>query len=279
MQPRLLGESLAINESDRDRVQVLADWLTSPQNRQFARSQVNRLWYHMMGQGLVDPVDDFRVTNPATHPDLLERLTDEFISSNFDIRHLLRLIADSEAYQLDSTADVAEPYAHVLARRLSAEQLLDSQAAALQASLKFNGHPDGLRATQLPGVRKVRKREKKPSPADRFLTAFGKPERLMTCECERSNTTTLSQALFMVNGSCIDDLLTQPANVIGTMMQEGVTLDDAIDRLYWASLSRPPADIERNRAHSIISRSDSKRSGLEDLAWALLNAKEFIFRQ
>ena len=116
----------------------LAKWLTSPDNRQFARSQVNRIWYHMMGRGLVNPVDDFRVTNPATHPELLERLTDDFIASGFDVRHLIRVITNSESYQLQSMAQVGEEYAHVPARRLTAEQLLDAQSVSLQATLEFN---------------------------------------------------------------------------------------------------------------------------------------------
>lgn len=278
MLPRMLGEASAVDD-EQDRLESLAEWLTSPDNRQFARSQVNRIWYHMMGRGLVNPVDDFRVTNPASHPDLLERLTDDFISSGFDVRHLIRLIANSDSYQLQSMPQAGEEYAHVSARRLTAEQLLDAQSVSLHAKLEFNGHPQGLRAMQLPGVRKVRKREKAPSPADRFLTTFGKPDRLMTCECERSDGTTLSQALFMVNGACIDDLLTQEDNLLGSLLRDQRSLDEIIVELYWSALSREPTEPERNRSHSIIARAKSKREGLEDVAWALLNAKEFVFRQ
>jgi hypothetical protein len=233
-----------------------------------------------MGRGLVNPVDDFRTTNPASHPELLERLTDEFIAGGFDIRHVLRLIAESEAYQLASRGETnGDDYSQVSARRLSAEQLLDAQAQAIAGAVEFNGHPTGLRAGQLPGVRKVRKRDKKPSAADRFLTAFGKPSRQMTCECERSDATMLSQAIFLVNGDCIDDLLTQKSNLIGNLVNRNASLDDAITELYWSSLSRPPTDQEVNHSHSVVARADSKRQGLEDVAWALLNAKEFLFRQ
>lgn len=279
MEPRFLGASDTLPATE-EQLDILASWLTSPANRQFARAQVNRIWYHLMGKGLVDPVDDFRVTNPASHPDLLEWLTTEFISNGFSTRHLIRVITDSETYQLTSVAAVSgDHYARVTARRLSAEQLLDCQSKALSSAVRFNGHPTGLRAMQLPGVHKVRFRKQAPSPADRFLFAFGKPERLMTCECERSDSTTLSQALMLVNGECIDGILTQADNLLGRMVSDGARIDDVITELYWSSLSRPPSDVERNNAHSIVARCSTKREGLEDVAWALLNAKEFVFRQ
>jgi hypothetical protein len=162
---------------------------------------------------------------------------------------------------------------------LTAEQLLDCQSQALAASPKFNGHPYGTRAVQLPGVHKVRIRKQAPSAADRFLFAFGKPERLMTCECERSDSTTLSQALMLVNGACIDELLTQESNLIDRLLNRGVGLEEAVTELYWSALSRPPSQDELHNAHSIVARGMTKRQGLEDVAWALLNAKEFVFRQ
>lgn len=277
--PRFLGAEKPVTDNEQ-RLVELAAWLTSPDNRQFARSQVNRIWYQLMGQGLVNPVDDFRATNPASHPELLERLTDDFIDGGFQIRPIIRTIMQSTSYQLESASDAAPvDYARVAARRLTAEQLLDAQATALTAMLKFNGFEPGKRAVQLPGVHKVRDREEKPSPADRFLFAFGKPERLMTCECERSDDTTLSQALLLINGDCIDDLLKQPDNLIGTLLEEGADLDDAITQLYWSTLSREPTGEERNHSHSVIARGKDRRQGLEDVAWALLNAKEFVFRQ
>ena len=156
VQPRFLGELASVSK-DEERLAALATWLTSSENRQFARSQVNRIWFHLMGRGLVNPVDDFRTTNPATHPELLERLTDELIDSGFRIRPLIRTIMQSESYQLqaDSSAD-PQSYAHVSPRRLTAEQLLDAQATALATATKFNGHDFGVRASQLPGVHKVR---------------------------------------------------------------------------------------------------------------------------
>jgi hypothetical protein len=279
MPPRFLGEQTAIG-SQAERLEELARWLTSVENRQFARAQVNRLWYHLMGTGLVEPVDDFRVTNPASHPELLEALVDDFVEHEFDIRHVLKVIVNSETYQLASDGDGGtENYARASVRRLTAEQLLDSQAQVLDASIAFNGHAVGLRAGQLPGVHKVRFRAKAPTPGDRFLFAFGKPERLMTCECERSDSTTLSQALLLVNGECMDDLLTGDANILARMMQRGAEAGSMIEHLYWSALSRPPTEEELHHAHSILGRSSSLREGLEDITWALLNAKEFIFRQ
>ena len=278
LEPRFLGAASAVS-ADEDRLHALATWLTSNTNTQFAKSQVNRLWYHLMGQGLVNPVDDFRVTNPASHPALLDELAADFIESGFDIRHILRLVLQSETYQLSSNDNGGDTYSHIPPRRLTAEQMLDSQSQAMGADLQFNGFDSPVRATQLPGIHKVRARDKVPSPADRFLFAFGKPERQMTCECERSDSTTLAQALLLVNGECIDDLLSQSNNLIGKLLRSNTSLDDSIRELYWSTLSRAPSDTEFHHAHSVISRGRNKREGLEDVAWALLNAKEFVFRQ
>ena len=278
MSPRFLGDDTSIPQ-DVDPLGELAEWLTSGENRQFARAQVNRIWFHLMGTGLVNPVDDFRVTNPASHPELLERLASEFVESGFRIRPVIREIMRSESYQLSSSvADVADRYARVAPRRLAAEQLLDAQAAALAAKLKFNGYDAGTRASQLAGVHKVRDRDEKPSAADRFLFAFGKPERLMTCECERSDSTTLSQALLLINGECIDDLLKQPDNLIGQLIAEDAGIDSAVTKLYLSALSRAPSSEELHNSRSIVAGSVDRRRGLEDVAWALLNAKEFVFR-
>jgi hypothetical protein len=279
MEPRFLGADVAL-AADTKRLEALASWLTSKDNHQFAKAQVNRIWYHLMGKGLVDPVDDFRVTNPASHPELLAHLANDFAEAGFDMRPVIRTIMQSQTYQLQTAVGpTSDDYAYVVPRRLTAEQLLDAQSQALDALPEFNGHPRSLRAAQLPGVHKVRFREQAPSPADRFLFAFGKPERLMTCECERSDATTLSQALLLINGECIDDLLTQDANRIGQLLNSGTTLDTAIRELYWAALSRPPSNEEMHHSHSVVGRNEARRTGLEDVAWALLNAKEFVFRQ
>ena len=277
MPPRFLGEESAVAK-DAERLEELAAWLASPSNRQFARAQVNRLWHHVMGRGLVEPVDDFRLTNPASHPRLLEALTDDFVESGFDVRKLLRVVMTSETYQRTTERDGdTSNYRGIVARRLTAEQLLDAQSQVLDVPIRFNGHPTGIRAGQLPGVHKVRFRDEAPSAGDRFLFAFGKPERLMTCECERSGETTLSQALLLVSGPCVDMVLTAPSNRIGQLLERDLAGKEIVEHLYWAALSRAPSEAERDAARSTITRGDL-RQGLEDVAWALINAKEFVFR-
>ena len=277
--PRFLGSADEL-DGHASRLDQLAGWLTADENVQFSRAQVNRLWLHLMGRGLVEPVDDFRVTNPASHPKLLEALARDFVAHDFDIRHILRTIMRSRAYGfgMDSECDERN-FGSVAARRLTAEQLLDAQSRTLGVPVPFNGHPMGIRAGQLPGVRKLRRRAKAPSPGDRFLFAFGKPERLMTCECERSDSTTLSQALLLLSGECTNGLLTDDQNLITRLLRSDMNLNEMITELYWSALSRAPAPREVNAAHSTLAHGESTRQGLEDICWALINAKEFVFRQ
>lgn len=197
--PRFLGEAAPPATDDaRDELDALAEWVTGPDNPWFARMQANRIWYHLMGRGLVDPVDDFRASNPASHPALLDALADELVSSGFDLRHVVRLVMNSRTYQLGSepapgTEEDELNYAWVRPRRLTAEQLLDSQALAAGAALKFRGQAEAARAAQLVEGR----RHYKPlrGPEEKFMAAFGKPPRLVCSESERSNETTLPQAL------------------------------------------------------------------------------------
>jgi hypothetical protein len=281
--PRWLGEPGKVeNNSNR----ALADWLV--QNPQFARAQVNRIWSYLMGRGLVDPVDDFRVTNPPSHPELLDELTADFVKHRFDVRHLIRVIANSRAYQLspepnDTNRDDEINYARAIPRRLSAEQLLDAQHQVLGVAPEFGGYPPGMRASQLPGVIAVRggrRRQQQPlSMDDQMLKVFGKPERLLTCECERSNETTMNQAFQLIGGPAMHDLLARSDNALGKLIDSGRPNSELITDLYWSALSRPPSESELNKAERHIDKSKSHRLALEDIAWALLNAKEFIFRR
>jgi hypothetical protein len=216
--PRFLGERRGL-AADADRLAELADWLTSPANQSFAKAQVNRIWYHLMGRGLVEPVDDFRETNLASHPDLLDALAADLVANGFDVRHVMRRIMNSRTYQLSAApnqtnGDDETNFSRAIPRRLTAEQLLDAQAQVMAVPVDFNGYDPGLRAGQLPGVRKVRLRKKPPSSGDRFLMAFGKPERLIACECERSDTSTLSQAMLLISGEGLHELLTRQDNCL-----------------------------------------------------------------
>ena len=277
---RFLGAPAPLAK-DEDPLQALAGWITT--HPLFAKSQVNRVWYQLMGRGLVDPIDDFRPTNPASHPELMDQLAADFAAHRFDLRYLIRLIMNSRAYQLaaepnDTNAADELNYSHVLPRRLTAEQLLDAQHQVLAVPAKFTGYPGGLRAGQLPGVEAVRLREKKRSSSDAFLTLFGKPMRLLSCECERSSETTMSQAFNLVSGPEINDLLASPDNRIQQVILAGKSNRELIAELYWAALSRPPAQAELLETMARADKAEDRRRVFEDLSWALLNAKEFVFR-
>ena len=278
--PRFLGAKTKL-ATDADPLRELAVWTTA--NPLFARSQVNRVWFHLMGRGLVDPVDDFRPTNPASHPELLDRLAKDFVAQKFDLRWLIRQVINSRAYQLssepnDTNRDDEVNYSHVLLRRLTAEQLLDSQHAALAVPARFNGYPAGMRAGQLPGVGAVRLREKKKSSSDAFLTLFGKPMRLLSTECERSCETTMSQAFNLVSGPEMNELLAAPDNRIQQLISAGRSNLEIATELYWNTLNRAPTQAELLEISARADRAEDKRRVFEDLSWALLNAKEFVFR-
>jgi len=277
--PRLLGEE-GIPEGDR--LEMLAAWLTSPANRRFASSQVNRIWFHCMGRGLVEPVDDLRDTNPASHPALLEQLTDRFIESGHDVRGLVRLICTSKAYGLASQhpdggplADDPRLYARAIVRRRSAERILDAQVAALGVAARFEGYESGTRAGEVAGVERVRR---KAADGDQFLRLFGKPERLLACECERSNEPTLSQALTLVGGPGLHDRLASDGNRVSQLLSADLSPEQIVDELFWASLVRPPTPEERAAAVTGFREAATPREAAEDLAWALVNAKELLFR-
>jgi hypothetical protein len=277
--PRLLGEA---GYPAGDRLEALAAWMTSPENRRFAQSQVNRIWFHCMGRGLVEPVDDLRDTNPASHPELLEQLTDHFIASGHDVRGLVRLICTSQTYALSSRhpepgplVDNEQLYAKAIVRRRSAERILDAQVAVLGASARFEGYDDGTRAGEVAGVERVRR---KTADGDEFLRLFGKPERLLACECERSNEPTLSQALTLVGGPGLNERLESSSNRITQLLAADRSSEAIVEDLFWAALVRPPTAEERAAAVAAFAAAASPREAAEDLAWALVNAKELLFR-
>jgi hypothetical protein len=282
--PKFLGAETPAFDAKADRLAPLADWLATPNNRQFVRAQANFVWYHLLGRGLVEPIDDFRVTNPASNPPLLQALADDLAASGLDLRHLVRTIMTSRTYQLSAEpnetnlADEAN-FARAIVRRLPAEKLLDAQCQVLDVAASINGYPEGTRAGQVRGTIRVRPREKRPSSADRFLKTFGKPERLLACECERSNETTLKQALTLIGDEGLNDLLTSGANRLSRLAASDLSHGEVVEELYWHALGREPSADERDAAASLLNQAEGDRlPALQDLAWALLNAKEFVFR-
>lgn len=282
-QPRFLGGYSPPMHPAEDRLAPLADWLASADNPAFVRSQANFVWYHLLGRGIVEPIDDFRVTNPPSNPALLSALADDFAASGFDLRHLVRTIMTSRTYQLsaepnETNSEDEANFARATVRRLPAELLLDAQFQAIGTTLDFNGYPEGTRAGQIRGTIRIRSRDKRPASADRFLKTFGKPERLLACECERSNETTLKQAFTLIGDEGLNDLLGDHDNRLAALARSELPPGDIAAELYWSALSRAPSSEELSAAESLLSSSDDRFAALQDLAWALLNSKEFIFR-
>lgn len=289
VKPRLLAEKAegrgqkAGAGASSDRLLNVADWLTSPNNRRFAEAQVNRVWFHLLGRGIVDPIDDFRATNPPSNPALLAALTDDFVSHRFDVQHLIRTIMASRTYQLaaapnDTNREDESNFSHAVIRRLSAEQLADSFSEVLGAKLDFNGYPSGTRAAQLAGVRAFRRRESGPSSGDQLLTMFGKPPRLQACECERADDPTLSQTFQLVSGPVLNELLARSDNRLRDWLDSKADADSLIDDVFWTILNRGPLPTELAATRKHLASSDNRRANLEDVVWSLMSSPEFVLR-
>lgn len=282
--PRYLGDITPEFPSVADRTAIMADWVASPRNELFVKSQVNFVWYHLMARGLIEPIDDVRATNPASHPELLEALGKDFVAHKFDLRHLVRTILNSRTYQLssepnESNRDDDANYARARVRRLTAEQLIDAQSAVLGVSPQFPGYPAGTRAMQVKGVRRGGKSKRGITDGDRLLKMLGKPERLLACECERSNETTLGQAFLAISDESLQERLEDGKNRLKTWLDSGKSSTAIVDELYWTALARAPTADEVQAALSLLDSAEDRFGALQDLAWAVMNAKEFMFRR
>jgi hypothetical protein len=208
-------------------------------------------------------------------------LTKDFIEHRFDLRRLVRTIMNSRTYQLssvpnDTNCDDEANFSHALNRPLQAEQLLDAIAQVTEVPLQFNGYPRGLRAEQLPGVRMY---GAKSSESERFLQTFGKPDRLLSCECERNEDATLNQAFQLITGNLVNRSLSDPHNRIGRLLEANRTNKEMIEELYMAALNRSPNKQELETANHLLKSDSHRRATLEDLLWGLVNAKEFLLRR
>jgi hypothetical protein len=280
--PRFLGAKDFDDKTDR--LQALADWVARPDNAFFARAQVNRVWAHLLGRGLVDPIDDFRDSNPSVNEPLLDALAKDFASHRHDLRHLVRVILNSSTYQLSAVPnatnrDDESNFSHALIRPLQAEQLLDSVSQITGVPVKFNDAPLGTRAAQLPGVGAARGKGQRATDGEQFLSTFGKPVRSLSCECERSDDTTLNQAFQLITGPMLNQMLAERDNRLGKLLAAGKSNREIVEELYVAALCRTPSDSERAAALSLLKKASDRRTGLEDLAWGLMNAKEFLLRR
>ncbi len=250
----------------------LADWLTRD-NRQFDRNLANRVWYHLLGRGIVEPVDDFRDSNPPSNPALLEAVTAQFVAGGRRLRPTVAWIMKSRVYQAGAAPEATNRddeanFSHAAVRLLPAEVLLDAVSQVLEVPERFRRAPGTLRAGQLPGV----------GGDVPFLKTFGKPERLLTCECERSDAITLAQAFQMINGPTIRRKLDSNENRVARLMNAKADDRAILEELYLAALAREPNAVERAAAARYLGRTSDRRAAWEDITWALLNSKEFLLR-
>ncbi|MEX0713142.1 MAG: DUF1549 domain-containing protein [Pirellulales bacterium] len=271
--PRLLGGGEPLLAPGADRREAYAAWLTSPDNKLFARSLVNRFWSYFFHRGIIEPVDDLRNTNPPINPELLDALAADFAAHGYDARRLMRLIVTSRTYQRcgqanDSNARDELNFSRAVPRRLKAEVLLDCLVQATDVPENFADAPAGFTAAQLPDA----------NVTSELLTLFGKPQRIEACECERDDSSNMQQALQFINGPAVLARLAQPAGRVERLVAEKPLDDQLIEELYLWSLARLPSDAERQVALAHFQAYGSQRQeAAQDLMWALLNSKNFLF--
>lgn len=251
----------------------LADWLTRPDNPYFARNLANRTWAHLLGRGLVEPVDDVRATNPPTNPELLDALARHLVESKYDLRALIRTITASRVYQLASRPNASnerdeQNASRALFKRVSAEVLCDMVGQVTGVAERFPGAAPGTRAIQL-WDSKV---------PHYFLKVFGRPERLSACECERNQEPSVAQVLHLLNAPEIQSRLGHEAGLIARLVKRLPDDRALLEELYLSYFSRFPTDRERQRAlDHLRQHGDNRRQAAEDLAWVMLNSLEFLF--
>lgn len=253
-------EHAGMTSADAPRRAQFAAWVTATENPYFARNYINRLWAYLTGTGLIEPIDDTRAGNPPTNPALLERLTTEFTDSGFDVRHMLRLICQSRTYQLSTrtnqwNADDHSNYSHAKARRLPAEVLFDAIHQATGARPALAGQRPGTLAAQLV--------DSSTKTSDGFLDLFGRPPRESICECERSDSLSLGQALNLVNGPTIAGAVEAQGNAIEEFVKYEPSNEKLLEELYLRFLSRPPSEAEA--AQMLPSLDPMRRVNLDAL--------------
>jgi hypothetical protein len=270
MPPKFLGDE-APDVAGKDRREVLAEWLASPRNPYFATSFVNRVWAHFFGIGIVEQVDDFRVSNPASNPELLDELARRFTESGYDLKSLVRDICNSRTYQRDTVANESNAhdsvnFARANLRRIKAENMLDIISQVTDTQDKFRGLPLGARAVQIADGRS----------SNYFLTTFGRATRETVCSCEVKMEPTLSQSLHLLNGATTNAKIRQ--SPVYKALTEGETPpEQLIADLYVRCLTRQPTEEEVAQLLPLFGEGSDRKQAIEDVFWALLNSREFIF--
>jgi hypothetical protein len=295
--PYTVNASLTKTDNRRE---ALAAWLTDAKNPYFAKSYVNRIWSYFTGKGIIDPVDDIRGSNPPINPELLDALTTDFIKHGFDTKHLIRTICNSRTYQASIktnkwNADDTSNFSHAVPRRLTAEQLVDALSRATGSVQRYPGVPMGFRAIQLPDSTVA---------AGGFLDLFGRPARESPCECERSSTVSLGQTLNLVNGSTINDSITDPKGRIAKLMDSNPSPQTIVEEVFLAVLCRLPSEAEVKKTIGLFDVSRAairdlqneagdrdeyptddearvvlRKQAAQDLTWALISSPAFLFNR
>jgi hypothetical protein len=273
--PIAFGEAARDLGPDDDRRERLVAWLVRPDNPYFARSTANRVWYHLFGRGIVDPVDDFRETNPPSNPELLDALAREFVSSGYRLKPVLRLVLNSSTYQLSSNAVTQSRFAANSApyctnqsvKMIGAEQLLDAISQVTGIPQEFPGHPRGTRAVELA----------EGATEHPFLKAFSKPVRDVTCECAREDDPSLSQVIHLMNNRHIVEAIKSSDSRLGQWLAAGKSDAEVTELLYLSTLSRRPSPAELNLIQKHIA-SSNRIAGFQDVQHALLFSNEFLLR-
>ncbi|HJT77569.1 MAG TPA: DUF1549 and DUF1553 domain-containing protein [Gemmataceae bacterium] len=270
MKPKFLGGATP-DVTGKDRREVLAKWLASPDNPYFATNLANIVWGHFFGLGIIEPVDDVRASNPASNPELLRELGKRFTEYKYDFKKLVRDICTSRTYQLApepnaTNAGDARNFSHAALRRIRAETMLDCISAVTETKNKFPGLPLGARAVQIADG----------NVSNYFLTTFGRATRETVCSCEVRLQPTLSQSLHLLNGDTTTQRIAQ-GNVVGRWLAAKKPPEALVEELYLRCLCREPTAEERAKVKAALAAEPDKRKGLEDLFWALLNAREFMF--
>ena len=286
MAPKFLGGETPETKGT-DRRKVMADWLVSKENPFFTKNLTNIVWAHFLGRGFVDEVDDVRVSNPASNPELLDELARRFADYDYDFKKLVRDICTSRTYQLSTQTNETNKsdvrnFSHAPLRRIRAEVLLDVISQVTETDNKFRGLPRGARAVQIADG----------NTSNYFLSTFGRAKRETVCSCEVKVDPNLSQALHLINGKSVHEKIIK-GKLVRNMRTNGSSLDEVVDEIYQRCLARRPTEVERK---AILAewqttkqefldgnKSEKPKVGqlaitfLEDIFWAVLNSREFVF--
>ena len=269
--PKFLGAEIP-DTKGKDRREVLAKWIASPENPYFAKNLANMVWAHFLGNGIIEPVDDVRISNPAVNPELLETLGQKFTSYNYDFKRLVRDICTSRTYQLasepnETNAADSRNFSHSAIRRVRAEVMLDMICQATEAREKFRGLPIGSRAVEIADG----------STTNYFLTTFGRATRETVCSCEVSMEPNLSQALTLINGDTVQGKIVN-GGVVRKMLADKKKPEEIINELYLRTLNRSALPDEKQKLLAFVGdKPEELQKNLEDVFWALLNSQEFMF--